>query len=418
MSSTGAPPTSSPIPGPTPLSPEQKRLFVFLSAATFFEGFDFMAITQVLPNLRADLGLSPSQAGLLVGVVNIGPILAWLLVRKVDVWGRRRVMQLSLTGYAVCSLLTGLAPDAYSFAVFQLLARMFLIGEWATSMVYAAESFPASRRGQAIGTIQAMASLGAVVCAGLVPLLLQAPWGWRTVYFVGAVPILFLLFARRNLPETQRFLSVISATKVERSFFAVWRGPTRSRVLHLAALWALVYIGTHSATTFWKEFAVTERGWTDGQVGRSLTIAAVVSMPLVFGVGKLMDAYGRRGGAKIIYPAAGLGVIAAFTLDGTVPLTIALLFVIFGAASVLPIVEAYTSELFPTELRGDGFAWANNLLGRLGGVLAPPLIGLAAEHVGWGPAVAVTGIANFIALGLILGLLPETASRELEETSA
>lgn len=409
---------SKPSTPVVPLSSEQKRLFVFLSAATFFEGFDFMAITQVLPNLRADLALSQSQTGLLVGVVNIGPIIAWLLVRKVDVWGRRRVMQLSLSGYAVCSLLTGMAPDAYSFAFFQLLARMFLIGEWATSMVYAAESFPASRRGQAIGTIQAMASLGAVLCAGLVPLLLKAPWGWRTVYFVGAIPIFFLIFARRHLPETERFKTIAAEGRVRASFFAVWQGPTRRRTAVLAALWALVYVGTHSATTFWKEFAVTERGWTDAMVGQSLTIAAVVSMPMVFGVGKLMDVLGRRGGASVIYPVAGIGVIAAFTLDGRVPLTVALLLVIFGAASVLPIMEAYTSELFPTELRGDGFAWTNNLLGRLGAVIAPPLIGLAAERTGWGPAVAVTGLANFLALAIILTSLPETADRELEETSA
>ncbi len=409
---------SNPTASSVPLSPEQKRLFVFLSAATFFEGFDFMAITQVLPNLRADLGLSPSEGGLLIGVVNIGPILAWALVRKVDVWGRRRVMQLSLTGYAVCSLLTGLAPDAISFAAFQLLARMFLIGEWATSMVYAAESFPASRRGQAIGTIQAMATLGAVVCAGLVPLMLKAPWGWRTVYFVGAIPILFLLFARRNLPETERFKAIVALGQERRSFFTVWGAATRRRLAVVASLWTLIYVGTHSATTFWKEFVVSERGWTDAMVGQSLTIAAVVSMPLVFGVGKLMDAYGRRGGASIIFPVAAIGVFTAFTLDGRVPLTLGLLLVIFGAASVLPILEAYTSELFPTELRGDAFAWANNLIGRFGAVIAPPLIGLAAERVGWGPAVAVTGIANIIALVVILAALPETASKELEETSA
>lgn len=401
-----------------PLTPHQKRLFFFLSAATFFEGFDFMAITQILPNLREDMGLSRADAGLLIGVANIGPILALALVRKVDTWGRRRVMQISLSGYAICSLLTGLAPDPYSFTFLQLLSRMFLVGEWATSMVYAAEAFPAARRGWAIGIIQAMASLGAVLCAGVVPLLVQAPWGWRTVYFVGALPILLLLVARRNLPETDRFVAMKAAPPQQRSFFDVVQPKWRGRILLLALLWALVYTGTHNATTFWKDFAVTERGLTDAQVSQCLTFAAIFSLPMVFSVGRLMDRFGRKGAAAIIYPAAALGVFLAFNLTSLVGLAVALVFVIFGAASVLPIVEAYTSELFPTELRGNAFAWANNLLGRLGSVLTPPLVGVAAERVGWGLAVSVTGLANLVALGVILVALPETAARELEETSA
>ncbi len=36
-------------------SPYHKRLFVFLSVATFFEGYDFTALSQILPNLRADM---------------------------------------------------------------------------------------------------------------------------------------------------------------------------------------------------------------------------------------------------------------------------------------------------------------------------------------------------------------------------
>ena len=377
-----------------------------------------MAITQVLPSIRDEFHLSQSATGLLMGVVNLGPMLAVVLVRKIDMWGRRRVMQWSLSGYALCSLLTGIAPDVYSFAAFQLFARMFLIGEWATSLVYAAESFPAASRGRAIGIIQAMASLGAILCAALVPLMIKAPTGFRTVYFVGAIPILFLLFARRNLPETERFQKIVASKGRRGSFFDVLRGPTRRRVFQLAGLWALVYAGTHSATTFWKEFAIRERGFTNAQVGAALTIAAVVSLPLIFSVGKLIDWRGRRGGAAIIFPVTGMGVFLAFTLHDHTALTVALVLVVFGAASVLPIADAYTSELFPTELRGDGFAWANNLMGRFGSVLAPALIGAAAEQVGWGPAVASTSVANFLALWLILAWLPETKNRELEELHA
>src|SRR5690606_22367060 len=101
--------------------------------------------------------------------------------------------------------LSGLAPEVVSFAVFQLLARMFLLAELATSMVYAAEEFPASRRGLIIAVISGASSLGSIVCAAVVPLLLRAPYGWRAVFFVGIIPLVLLAFARRSVRETARF---------------------------------------------------------------------------------------------------------------------------------------------------------------------------------------------------------------------
>src|SRR5438552_14453176 len=173
----------------TPLSAYQKRLFVFLSVATFFEGYNYMALGQILPNLRADFGLSKGAAGYLVAAINVGTVLAYLLVRQADRWGRRPVLTVTITGYTICSFMTGLTGGPYGFAALQLLARVFLIGEWAVAMVYAAEEYPSERRGMVIGVIQASAALGAILCAGVVPVLLRSPFGWRAVYFVGAVPL-------------------------------------------------------------------------------------------------------------------------------------------------------------------------------------------------------------------------------------
>ena len=38
-----------------PLTTYQKKLFLFLGVATFFEGFDHMAMAQLLPSIRADM---------------------------------------------------------------------------------------------------------------------------------------------------------------------------------------------------------------------------------------------------------------------------------------------------------------------------------------------------------------------------
>jgi putative MFS transporter len=400
------------------LTAYHKRLFVFLSVASFFEGYDFMALAQILPELGSDMQLSEPQQGLLVGFINFGTVLAYLLVRRADDWGRKRLLTVTIAGYTIFTFMTGLSPNVWFFAAFQLVARIFLIAEWATANVYAAEEFPAARRGTVIGVISAFASFGSIVCAGVVPLLTQTPWGWRSVYFVGIFPLVVLAFARRSLRESTRFSEQVGERGAKRSLLHIWSTPYRRRVLQLGLIWALTYVCTHNAITFWKLFAMAERGLTAGQVGASIAIAAVASMPLVFLAGKLIDVIGRKRGAIVIFGLGIGGVLACYTAHGQWPLTVALAFGIFGVSGVLPVLNAFTAELFPTDLRGDAFAWTNNLLGRVGYVLSPALVGLAAAQTGWGAAVKLTAVGPAVALALILLWLPETGSRELEDTAA
>jgi len=397
-----------------------KRLLIFLSVASFFEGYDFLALAQLLPNIRAHYGLTPEQGGLLVAVVNFGTMIAYLLVRQADRWGRKRVLALTILGYAVTSFLSGFAPNAWVFGLLQMLARVFLIGEWAVSMVIAAEEFPADKRGSAMGIIQGASTLGAIVCAGVVPLLLTLPTGWRSVYFVSVIPLGLLAFARRSMRETKRFEAQAAADPTGRNrsgFFDLLKGPHKRRVLLVALVWALTYVCTQSAVTFWKEFAVGERAMTDGDVGLAITIAAVGSLPLVFLSGKLLDKIGRRRGSVIIFIATSAGTLGAYNFHSKISLTAALVIAIFGTTAVLQVLNAFTAELFPTENRADAFAWCNNLLGRIGYVISPYLVGLIAASAGWSIAVSSTAIFPLLALILILVFFPETKGKELEETA-
>jgi MFS transporter, putative metabolite:H+ symporter len=395
----------------------QKRLFVFLSVACFFEGYDFFAITQLLPSLRETYHLTPREGTWLITLINFGTMLAYLLVRRADRWGRKRVLSVTIAGYALFTFLSAFAPNAVTFGVLQMLARIFLIGEWATSMVVAAEEYPAERRGMVIGVVSASAGLGSIVCAGVVPLLLKTPLGWRSVYIIGVLPLLLLMYARRGLKETERFTNRSPQAPLDPPLFDLLRGPHRRRVLELGAIWFLSYICTNNAVTFWKEFALAERGLTHGQIGLIMTVAALVSMPLIFFAGRMLDAIGRKRGAAVIYLATAFGVFGAYTFHGVVPLLLCMTIGIFGINAVLTVLNTFMTELFPTEARGNAAAWSNNLIGRVGYCLSPLAIGQVVEQYGWALPLRLTTVFPLLALGLIFWLLPETNARELEDTA-
>jgi putative MFS transporter len=311
------------------------------------------------------------------------------------------------------------------FAAAQFVARIFLLAEYALSMVYAAEEFPADRRGFAIGVIQGFASFGTILCAGIVPKLMTLPGllpgigsGWRNVYVIGAIPLLIVAVLRRGLRETQRFTDAQSRqTQVAQPLMRILTSSYRPRVLLIASIWFLTYMCTQVAVMLWKEFAVHERGLTDKDVGGMFALAALASLPCVFMLGRALDRLGRRVTAVIVFVALIGSTVACYSLHGKVALTIALVFGIFAGSGVLPVLNAYTAEMFPTELRADAYAWSNNLLGRVGGIVSPPLVQALLPSMGWS-AVSLTAIFPVLALILILTRLPETRGQELEQTSS
>ena len=401
---------------PPKFSGYQNQLLLFLSVASFFEGYDFYALSQLLPNLCKYFDVSDAHSGRILGFINCGTILAFILARQADRWGRKPVLTVTIAGYTLFTFCSGLAPNVYLFCLLQMVARIFLIAEWATSMVIAAEEYPARGRGTVLGVVSAASGFGAVVCAGVVPLLLKTPFGWRSVYFVSVVPLLTLAYARRGLRETARFLRrEIEADS--KSLFQIWHTPHRRRVIELAAVWFLTYICTQNAVTFWKQFAVTERGMSDAQVAAAIAIGALGSMPLAFATGKVLDVIGRKPGATLIFAITIVGVVGAYTAHGSLTLTFFLVLAMLGASTVLTVLNAFTAELFPTEYRGAAFAWSNNLIGRVGYCISPVILSELSVTYHWGPTIAATAAFPLLALGVIWLLLPETSGRELEETA-
>ena len=402
----------------TQLTSYHKKLFVFLSLASFFEGYDFTALGQILPNLRADMGMSEAGGGQLVAVVSAGTLLSYIFVRLADRYGRRRILSITILGYATFTFLTAFSRTPYDFAFYQIAARVFLVAEWALAMVYAAEEFPADRRGFVIGVIQAATMLGSVSCAAVAPVLLSTALGWRSVYLIGVIPMLLLAYARRGLKESTRYLEQAGPQGMPtRPFTAIFQTKYGRRVLQVALVWALTYICTQSAVIFWKEFAVNERGMTDGEVGLAVALASIAALPFVFYVGKMVDDIGRRKSSVVFYSVGTVFVVAAFQLNNFWLLTLALAAVFVSAVGLLTVLNAFTTELFPTRWRADGFAWSNNLLGRIGYVVGPLIVGYSAGHVGWGNAVSLTVVFVIAALGLILWWFPETSGLELEEAA-
>lgn len=419
--STGEP--AAPAPAPPDLAPAspayRRRLLVLLSLATFFEGYDFLVINLVLPLVQKDFGVSTEVLGLGVSAVAAGTLVAFFVVRAGDRWGRRPVLQATVFCYALFTALTAFSQGLLDFVAWQFLARIFLVGEWGLATVMVAEEFPEGSRGTAIAIVQSMGALGGIMAAALFPLVRSADFGWRGMYLVGLLPILLVGFLRRRLRETPRWLRTRHLRGGQGpSFWAAWRLPHGRLTAWMSLVWILVYAPYVAFQTFWTLHVMNDRGWSAQMVSTAMAVAYLLGISGFYVAGKLMDWLGRRRTAALFYVCGTAAVLYGFQARSTLGISLGLLLQTFFVGAFLPVTWAFTTELFPTELRANAAAWSNNLLGRLGMIGAPALVGYLTAPLGnVGNAVSVIGLLALAAAAIVLAVLPETRWRAMADVT-
>ncbi len=166
------------------------------------------AALQQSPRLHLsaeEVGLTGSAylAGAVLGALGFGHL--------TDRLGRKRLFGVTLGLYLVATLLTALSWDFASFALFRALTGAGIGGEYAAINSAIQELIPARLRGRTDLAVNGSFWLGTALGAGasvwlLDPALLPPDLGWRLAFGTGALLGLFILYLRRFLPESPRWL--------------------------------------------------------------------------------------------------------------------------------------------------------------------------------------------------------------------
>jgi MFS family permease len=131
-----------------------------------------------------------------------------------DKWGRARTMALTILVYAACTGLSGLSGNWVQFALFRFLTGAGVGGEFAVGAALVAEMMPDRARANCLGVLQALSSIGNILAAfslGVVVPEQGLGWGWRGLYYVGAVPALIAVFILWRLREPERWVKAKAA---------------------------------------------------------------------------------------------------------------------------------------------------------------------------------------------------------------
>lgn len=433
-----------------PLSSWQIRTRIIVGTATFFDAFDALSITYVLPVIVPAWKLAPPAIASLISAGFLGQLVGALIGGALaERIGRRPVIVAAVLWFGLFSIACGWAWNYESLLVLRLLQGLGLGAEVPVAATYISELAKAKGRGRFVLLFEL------VFPVGLVSVAIMGRWivpiGWQYLFFLGGVPALFALFMMRNLPESPRWLAsrgrIDEATTaiafIEKQVQAatgkplppIEAAPTtalasrarlselfspayRRRTLVIWVAWFATYFVNYGLTTW---LPTIYRSVFNVPLETALTyglITQACGFCTSFACALLIDRVGRR----IWFAAAFAGAAAALlTLWWIGPSSAERIFV-FAILTNLCVstlslaLYLYTAELYPTRVRALGTATGTAWL-RLASILGPSVVGSILAGGGLGNVFLVFGAVVLVASIVVALFATETKARVLEEIS-
>jgi putative MFS transporter len=396
------------------LTKEHIFLLGVLGAASFFDGYDVSVKTLALTDIRATFDLTKAAASAMLGIIFLGALPAMVVTRWADRFGRRRLLVWSVFGYIAFSALTAIAPDVKTFTAFQFLQQVFVVAESAIVWTMAAEELPADSRGFGFGVLAMNAALGTGFAAFLWSILEPAGASWRWLYVASLPPLLFVGYLRRRLPESRRFLVAQEEGTLAERWHAILEPGIRRWLVMIIITTALIQL-SQWAVNFTIDFLETERHLSTATANLMLIGAGLPGIPIMIAAGALSDRFGRRLVGCGFGLAAVTGAVGFFWLPGGVPVLLPCMsLTIIGQLGSYPVLQTYTSELFPTGLRSSASSWAN-ISSVVGRSVSLGLGALLLLRVSPSATATILGIGPLAAILIIALRFPDTHGRELED---
>lgn len=187
---------------------------VALGITWILDGLEVTLVGALSPALAGSdgLNLTATQLGLSGSAYILGAVLGALLFgRLTDHFGRRKLFTWTIGVYLLATVATGCSWDFGSFLLFRFITGAGIGGEYGAVNSAIQELIPARRRGYTDLAINGSFWLGAALGAMgslvvLNPDIIDQRLGWRLAFVIGGFLAIIIVFLRRFIPESPRWL--------------------------------------------------------------------------------------------------------------------------------------------------------------------------------------------------------------------
>ena len=221
-----------------------------------------------------------------------------------------------------------------------------------------------------------------------------------------------ILHAARHVTESPRFLRHAGEPHRYRD---VLGGIYRRRLMLIGTATFLAAAFTAPTLEFTTRYLSDEHGFSSFGIVVFLAVTGLPSFPMLILGGRLADMTSRKGVGIPLVGASALAYAGFYLASGWLIWPLALAGAMLGSAGGSALAP-YASELFATRIRAEAQT-LTLVMGVTGSAAGLGVVGLLSDPLGLGPSIAVLALLPLIALAVVAVGFPETARRELEETS-
>ena len=390
----------------------KRKLLGIAGLGWLFDAMDVGMLSFVMVALQKDWGLSTQEMGWIGSINSIGMAVGALVFGILsDKIGRKSVFIITLLLFSIGSGLTALTTTLAMFLVLRFLIGMGLGGELPVASTLVSESVEAHERGKIVVLLESFWAGGWLIAA-LISYFVIPKYGWEVAMVLSAVPALYALYLRWNLPDSPRFQKVEKRPSVIENIKSVWSGEYRKATIMLWILWFCV-VFSYYGMFLWLPSVMVLKGFSLIKSFQYVLIMTLAQLPGYFTAAWFIERLGR----KFVLVTYLIGTACSAYLfgvaDSLTVLIVAGMLLSFFNLGAWGALYAYTPEQYPTVIRGTGAGMAA-AFGRIGGILGPLLVGyLVASEASLSLIFTIFCGSILIGVFAVIILGQETKQREL-----
>jgi SHS family lactate transporter-like MFS transporter len=377
------------------------------------DAFDFFVVVFLYDALSRQFGVSKKEIIFTTtATLAMRPIGAVIFGLLSDRFGRRKPLMANVIYFSLIELLCGFSPNYTFFLIMRALFGIGMGGEWGVGASLTMEAAPVRWRGILSGILQSGYSIGYLLAAMAARFLLPV-WGWRPMFWIGALPALLALYIRTKVPESEAWKQnrAASTGQVMRIVAQEWK-----RLLYLVVLMTFMMFMSHGTQDLYPDF-LKEIHHLSGAVVANIAIfyniGAVIGA-IIFG--HFSQVAGRRK-SMIAALALCLVIIPLWAFGGGLAVLVVAPFLMqMGVQGAWGVIPVHLNEMSADATRG----LMPGLTYQLGILFAAPTNTIEyalRDHVGYQWALAGFEVVTILTLAVLLLLGPERHGRSFVRDS-
>lgn len=393
----------------------RKKTVVASVAGLTLEGMDIMFISFAMTMIIAEFNIDLATGGLISSITNIGMLLGGIIFGVLaDKYGRVKVFTYTVILFAIGTALTGVATSIEQVYVYRFIAGLGAGGEYGIGMALVAEAWPKNKQGRASSYVSVGAQYG-VILAALLSAIILPTLGWRALFFVGLLPVIFAFIVRKNLEESPEWLASQKKdnNKQEKGKLAQLFASPRITLTTLSLiLMATVQIAGYNGLMIWLPSMLQKSQGLSVSSSALWTISTAVGMIIgMLTFGRFMDRFGAKRSFGIFLLASACAVFFYSFATGAAAILIGGAIVGFFSNGMFAGYGALISSFYPVQIRSTATNTIFNF-GRAIGGFSPIFVGYILQS--YDMTVVMIYLAALYCISFIIMLTLKSSSKEMQ----